>query len=38
MKNHNNLPRYATSRKASEAQKAIARAMELENNHWLCFA
>ena len=27
------LARYATSRKASEAQKAIARAMELENNH-----
>ncbi|EGV34386.1 hypothetical protein HMPREF9431_00346 [Segatella oulorum F0390] len=38
MKNNNNLPRYATSRKASEAQKAIARAMELENNHRLCFA
>ena len=32
------LASYATSRKASEAQKAIARAMELENNHWLCFA
>ena len=29
------LARYATSRKASEAQKAIARAMELENNHRL---
>ncbi|WP_277073120.1 DUF6261 family protein [Segatella oulorum] len=29
------LARYATSRKASEAQKAIARAMELENNHKL---
>ena len=27
------LARYATSRKASEAQKAIARAMELESNH-----
>ena len=27
------LARYATSRKSSEAQKAIARAMELENNH-----
>ena len=27
------LTRYATSRKSSEAQKAIARAMELENNH-----
>ena len=32
MKNNDNLPRYATSRKASEAQKAIARAMELESN------
>ena len=29
------LARYATSRKASEAQKAIARAMELESNHRL---
>ncbi|WP_315322859.1 DUF6261 family protein [Segatella oulorum] len=29
------LARYATSRKASEVQKAIARAMELENNHKL---
>ena len=29
------LARYATSRKSSEAQKAIARAMELENNHRL---
>ena len=29
------LARYATSRKASEAQKAITRAMELENNHRL---
>ena len=29
------LARYATSRKASEAQKAIARAMEIENNHKL---
>ena len=29
------LARYATSRKASEAQKAIARAMEQENNHKL---
>ena len=29
------LARYATSRKASEAQKAIARAMELKNNHRL---
>ena len=27
------LARYATSRKSSEAQKAIARAMELESNH-----
>ena len=29
------LARYATSRKSSEAQKAIARAMELESNHRL---
>ena len=29
------LARYATNRKASEAQKAIARVMELENNHRL---
>ena len=32
MKNNDNLPRYATSRKASEAQKAIAKQMELESN------
>ena len=38
IRNNRRSPAYATSRKASEAQKAIARAMELENNHWLCFA